>query len=140
MMRHLRYRPSCVRALCTVLATFSCLAACATAPGVQRLSPSSLGCMRAVLAQKLPPHIPDKEAHCLAAGMIARYCSRPEAYTASVGKELSDLFNGSGDFERGDLVADRLGIGCERHAESDETVKSCCLAQLRQHHLPTSPE
>jgi hypothetical protein len=95
--------------------------------------------MQAVVAHKLPPRIPDKQAHCYAAGMIARYCSVTEAYLASVGKEVGDLFNGSGDFEWGDLSADRLGIGCERHASSDEALERCCLAELHKRHLPTSP-
>jgi len=115
------------------------LAGCATAPGVQRLSQPSLDCMQAVVARKLPPRIPDKQAHCYAAGMIARYCSVTEAYVASVGKEVGDLFNGSGDFEWADLAADRLGIGCESHASSDEALERCCLAELQRRHLPTSP-
>jgi len=115
------------------------LAGCATAPGVERLSPSSLGCMRAVVANKLPRNLTDKHAHCLAAGFIARYCSRPEAYVASWGKEFSDLFNGSNDFEWADLKADRLGIRCERAADSDQALESCCVAELRAHHLPVSP-
>lgn len=114
-------------------------ASCATAPGVDRLRPSSLGCMREVVATKLPPRISDKHAHCLAAGFIARYCSRPEAYVASWGKEVSDLFNGSNDFEWADLEADRLGIRCERAAHSDAAVERCCVAELRKHHLPISP-
>jgi hypothetical protein len=112
---------------------------CATAPGVARLDDSSLGCMRSVVATKLPPHISDKHAHCLAAGFIARYCSRPEAYLASWGKEFSDLFNGSNDFEWADLKADRLGIHCERASGSDQALERCCVAELRAHHLPISP-
>jgi len=115
------------------------LAGCTTAPGVQRLAPGSLDCMRAVVAHKLPRSIPDKHAHCLAAGFIARYCSRPEAYEASVGKEVGDLFNGSGDFEIADLKADRIGIGCEAHAGSDQALESCCLTELRKAHLPSNP-
>lgn len=114
-------------------------AGCATAPGVERLEPSSLGCMRAVVATKLPPRISDKHAHCLAAGFIARYCSRAEAYVASVGKEVTDLFNGSNDFEWADLEADRIGIRCERSAASDQALERCCVAELRSHHLPISP-
>jgi hypothetical protein len=95
--------------------------------------------MREVVATKLPPHISDKHAHCLAAGFIARYCSRPEAYAASVGKEAMDLVDGSGDFEWGDLEADRMGIRCEHTAGSDQALERCCLAELRKHHLPLSP-
>lgn len=114
-------------------------AGCATAPGVTRLNDSSLGCMRSVVATKLPPHISDKHAHCLAAGFIARYCSRPEAYVASWGKEFTDLFNGSNDFEWADLEADRLGIHCERASDSDQALEQCCVAELHAHHLPISP-
>jgi len=120
------------------LIALALLSAC-TAPGVTRLAPSSLGCMRAVVAKMLPPNISDKHAHCLAAGFIARYCSRPEAYVASVGKEVSDLFNGSNDFEWADLKADRLGIACERSASSDRALEGCCIATLLRHHLPLSP-
>ncbi len=95
--------------------------------------------MRAVVATKIPPRISDKHAHCLAAGYIARYCSRPEAYIASWGKELMDLVDGSGDFEWADLQADRLGIRCERAAGSDQALERCCVAELREHHLPISP-
>ena len=116
------------------------LAACATAPGTERLDPSSLGCMRAVLARKLPRALPDKHAHCLAAGFIARYCSRPEAYLASVGKELMDLVDGSGDFEWGDLEADRIGIRCEAGASSDQSLERCCVTELPRHHLPSNPQ
>jgi hypothetical protein len=113
------------------------LAACATAPGVTRLDPSSLGCMRAVVRDKVPTHIPDKQAHCLAAGMIARYCSPSEAYIAGVGKEFTDLFDG-GDAEWGDLVADQMGIRCEGLAPSDAALRSCCATELRRRHLPVA--
>ena len=128
------------RALQRLLFPWVALAAgCATAPDVARLHDSSLGCMRAVVATKVPRHISDKHAHCLAAGFIARYCSRPEAYVASWGKEFGDLFNGSDDFEWADLKADRLGIRCERDSDSDPALDRCCVAELRAHHLPISP-
>ncbi len=76
-----------VRHALGVLVATALLTACAAAPGVQRLSPSSLGCMRAVVRDKLPQNLPDKQAHCLAAGLIARYCSVPEAYVAGYGKD-----------------------------------------------------
>ncbi len=123
----------------TVIAVLA-LTACATAPGVQRLSPGSVDCMRAVVAQKVPRNIPDKHAHCLAAGLIVRYCSRPEAYLASVGKEMLDLVDLSGDFEIADLKADRLGIGCATHATSDAGLDACCVTELAKRHLPSAPE
>ncbi len=122
-----------------VLPLLALAASCATAPGVERLRHSSLGCMREVVAAKIPRGISDKRAHCLAAGFIARYCSRPEAHVASWGKELMDLLDGSGDFEWSDLAADRLGIHCERSAGSDAALERCCVAELREHHLPVSP-
>jgi hypothetical protein len=81
--------------------------------------------MSAVLKQKLPTNLPDKRAHCLASGLIARYCSLSEAYIAGVGKEVRDLL-GPGDFEWADWQADRVGIACARHAESDEAIADCC--------------
>jgi hypothetical protein len=84
--------------------------------------------MSAVLEQKLPANLPDKRAHCLASGLIARYCSFPEAYLAGIGKEVRDLL-GPGDFERADWRADRTGMACARHAESDEAVAACCMGK-----------
>jgi len=110
-----------------VLGLFLLLSACATAPGVQRPVQSSLGCMRAMVREHVPGHLYDKQQHCLAAGFIARYCSRPEAWVASVGKEVTDAFDG-GDPSWRDLMADRVGLRCERGAGSDPALVSCCLA------------
>jgi hypothetical protein len=84
--------------------------------------------MRAVVQQKLPPNLPDKRAHCQAAGLIARYCSPTEAYLAGAGKEWRDLFTG-GDVEWADWRADRVGIECARHAEDDAGIVVCCASQ-----------
>jgi hypothetical protein len=81
--------------------------------------------MSEVVKQQLPPNLPDKRAHCVAAGMIARYCSLPEAYLASIGKELRDLVTG-GDAEWGDWRADRVGIACARRAADDAALLTCC--------------
>jgi hypothetical protein len=81
--------------------------------------------MKAVLESKLPPDLPDDEAHCMASGLITRYCSIPESYLAGLGKELRDLI-GPGDAEWRDLTADRAGIRCARHADSDEALITCC--------------
>src|SRR5262245_7760267 len=103
------------------------LSACGTVPHRQvRLEPSSYGCMKAVLDRKLPTHLPDNKAHCMAAGLIARYCSIPEGYLAGIGKELRDLV-GPGDAEWRDLVSDRVGINCARRADSDEALTACCM-------------
>lgn len=115
------------RATCKLssLALLVIVAGCAsTAPRPAR---SSYGCMEAVVTNKLPTGIPDIRAHCLASGLIARYCSRSEAYMAGIGKELRDLF-GPGDAEWRDLRADRAGISCARDARDDADVESCCSA------------
>jgi hypothetical protein len=90
-----------------------------------RPAKSSYGCMEAAIANKLPADLPDKHAHCLASGLIARYCSQSEAYLAGFGKELRDLF-GSGDAEWRDWRADRVGIACAREAGNDADIASCC--------------
>jgi hypothetical protein len=113
-----------VRAL--TLGVLAALAGCASIPHPPpRLDGSSYGCMSAVLKQKVPTNLPDKRTHCLAPGLIARYCSLPEAYLAGIGKEVRDLL-GPGDFEWADWQADRVGIACARRAESDPAVASCC--------------
>jgi hypothetical protein len=104
------------------------LSACTAMPArPARLAVSSYGCMDAVVKQKLPANIPDDHAHCLASGLIARYCSIPEAYLAGAGKELRDLL-GAGDAEWRDWQADRAGIACARQAQSDQAVEDCCSA------------
>lgn len=111
--------------LTLILALIS-LAGCATVPNrPARLSKSSYGCMDAVVEEKVPTGIPDKHAHCLASGLIARYCSGSEAYMAGAGKELRDLL-GFGDAEWKDWQADRVGIDCARHANDDNEVAECC--------------
>ena len=84
--------------------------------------------MEAVLREKLPSDLPDKRAHCLAGGLISRYCSITEAYLAGAGKEVRDLL-GHGDVEWQDWRADRAGIECARHATDDAALAECCTAQ-----------
>jgi hypothetical protein len=103
------------------------LGACGTVPNrPERLAHSSYGCMKAVLDSKLPPKLPDNQAHCLASGLIARYCSIPEGYLAGVGKEVRDLL-GPGDAQWRDLKADWAGVDCARHADSDGALTACCM-------------
>ena len=103
----------------------ACLPGCAGAPGrAARLAPSSYGCMQAVV-DRLPTPMPDKRAHCRAAGLIARYCSVPEAYLAGAGKELRDAVTG-GDAEWADWRADRVGIDCARRSSDDAGLYQCC--------------
>ncbi len=86
---------------------------------------SSLGCMRSVLRMHEPTPAHDAQAHCLAAGLIARYCSISEAWLAGIGKEIRDLF-GPGQAEWRDLVADRRGIDCARRVTDDAGLQVCC--------------
>jgi hypothetical protein len=81
--------------------------------------------MAAVVQDKVPTGLPDKRTHCLAAGLIARYCSGTEAYMAGASKELRDLL-GAGDPEWSDWRADRIGIDCARHAGDDVALAACC--------------
>jgi hypothetical protein len=90
-----------------------------------RAARSSYECMQAVLKEKLPPDLPDERAHCLAGGLISRYCSITEAYMAAAGKEVRDLLS-QGDAEWQDWRADRAGIGCAQQAQDDASVAACC--------------
>ncbi len=103
------------------------LTACAPLPQREpRAAQSSYGCMQAALHERLPSNLPDAQMHCIAAGLIARYCSVTEATLASVGKELRDLL-GSGDAEWRDLESDRRGVNCARSIDSDAGLRDCCL-------------
>jgi hypothetical protein len=102
------------------------LTGCSTLSGEQRAAVSTLGCAHAVVDSKVPAARSDKIMHCMAAGMIARYCSVSESYLASVGKEVKDLFTPGGDAEWADLRADRKGIGCARSASGDAELATCC--------------
>lgn len=86
--------------------------------------------MQRVRDEKVPVSASDDLKHCIAAGSIARYCSRGEAWLASYGKELEDLF-GSGDAEWKDIESDRRGVTCARAASSDEQLRQCCEAAQR---------
>lgn len=102
------------------------LTGCVTVPNrPARPAHSSYGCMQAVVRDKVPSGLPDGRAHCLAAGLIARYCSGSEAYLAAAGKELRDLL-GAGTAEWEDWRADRIGIHCARHASDDDALATCC--------------
>jgi hypothetical protein len=114
----------------TAKASFAlAVASCATLSGAPpRLAATPLACRRATVAAKVPADLGDKHQHCLAAGMIARYCSLSEAKLASWGKELDDML-GRGDADRRDLEADYAGIACARTARDDETLHRCCAAR-----------
>jgi hypothetical protein len=101
-------------------------AGCAPLAHSTRPAKSSLSCMRAAIADQQLDSLPDYQAHCIAAGLIARHCSVSEAMMASVGKEIEDLF-GAGDAEWRDLGSDRRGVHCARQAASDPELRSCCV-------------
>lgn len=102
------------------------LTGCVSVPNrPERLAKSSYGCMKAVVQEKVPTGLPDSRTHCLASGLIARYCSGSEAYLAGAGKELRDLL-GAGDAEWRDWRADRIGIDCARSAPDDTALAKCC--------------
>jgi hypothetical protein len=104
----------------------ACLCACAPLPRYEvRPARSSLGCMRGALAAHGLLPAQDDQAHCLAAGLIARQCSITEAWLASLGKEVLDLL-GPGDAEWSDLAADRRGISCARRAQDMAGLEACC--------------
>jgi hypothetical protein len=96
------------------------------AGAAQRPARSSYGCMVAVRDQ-LPSGIPEKLAHCLAAGGIAQRCSIVEAGLAGIGKEFADVFNG-GDPSWADWKADRRGIRCARGSKDSAGLYACCDA------------
>ncbi len=106
-----------------VICVLQLLSACATSS--IRPERSTLGCAESVVASRVPADLPDKQQHCLAAGFIARYCSRTEAYLAAAGKEFKDMF-GRGDAEWADWRADRAGMECASGATNDEGIVSCC--------------
>lgn len=106
-----------------VMANLTACASLANRP--PRLARSSYGCMEAVLKEKLPQSLPDKRAHCLAGGLISRYCSITEAYLAGAGKEVRDLLS-QGDVEWQDWRADRTGIECARQSPDDSALAACC--------------
>jgi hypothetical protein len=112
-----------------IILLVAALTACTSVPNKPiRLSRSSVGCMQAVIREKVAEDLPEKRAHCLGAGLIARYCSITEAYMAGSGKELGDLV-GRGDAEWEDWRADRSGISCARSATNDEQVEECCARE-----------
>ncbi|HEX2493375.1 MAG TPA: hypothetical protein VHK24_06330 [Steroidobacter sp.] len=82
--------------------------------------------MRAALDGRDLSALPDEQAHCMAAALIARRCSVSEAALASVSKEIRDAF-GSGDAEWRDLRADRRGIRCAQAGAADQQLSACCI-------------
>ena len=116
-----------VSRMVAVLLVMANLTACANiANRPPRLAQSSYGCMQAVLQEKLPANLPDKRAHCIAGGLISRYCSITEAYLAGAGKEVRDLLSRGDSAQWKDWQADRVGIECAREGQDDAAVAACC--------------
>jgi hypothetical protein len=104
------------------------LAGCSTNP--ERPAQSSAGCVKSVIDRELPSHLEDKLAHCVAGGLIARYCSPTEARLAGVAKEIRDLFTG-GDVELADAQATFAGVQCAQAASDLATLEACCATACR---------
>jgi hypothetical protein len=111
----------------TMVAILLALPLCACVAVADRPSRSTVGCAQAVVRSRVPAGLADKPTHCIAAAMIARYCSRTEATLVSIGKEARDLL-GAGDAEWADLRADRAGLRCAAEAGNDAAVLECCRA------------
>ena len=108
-----------------LVASFGAAGCAPLAKSEPRPARSSLSCMRAAIADQNLADLPDAQAHCIAAGLIARHCSVSESMLASLGKEIDDLL-GVGDAEWRDLGADRRGMNCARRAASDTELRTCC--------------
>jgi hypothetical protein len=106
-----------------VSGVLSCLSACAVAP--DRPARSSAGCAEAVLVRHVPAGLYDKRAHCVAGGLIARFCSPTEARLAGLGKELRDVF-GAGDADWSDWQATRSGVRCAATGPDVAAILACC--------------
>lgn len=81
--------------------------------------------MHAAMARHDLAPYSDTEAHCIAAGLIAWYCSSTEAWMGGYGKELRDLFS-RGDAQWRDLKSARRGIRCARLATTQLDLVECC--------------
>jgi hypothetical protein len=106
-----------------------CLVTACTA-NPERAARSSVGCVRTVIEQRLPPQPNDKLSHCVAGALIAEYCSPTEARLAGVAKEMRDVLTG-GDVESADVRATLAGVDCARTASGDiRGIEDCCGATL----------
>jgi hypothetical protein len=108
-------------------ALVACLAGCVTPP--DRPSTSTAGCAQAVLDRHLRGGLGDKQAHCMAGGLIARFCSPTEARLAGLAKELRDLF-AAGDADWSDWQATRAGVRCATLDADAASIAACCATVL----------
>jgi hypothetical protein len=107
----------------TVALLAGLMASCASAP--DRPAASSIGCAEATLDRHLPRGLTDKRAHCIAGGLIARFCSPSEARLAGLGKELRDAV-GPGDADWSDWQATRAGVRCAASGADVASIIACC--------------
>jgi hypothetical protein len=112
-----------------VIALAVCLAGCASVP--DRPATSTVGCARAVLDRYVPSDLRDKQAHCIAGGLIARFCSPAEARLAGLAKELRDVFSAAGDADWSDWQATRAGVRCSAPDADVASIVACCDAARR---------
>jgi hypothetical protein len=101
----------------------ACVAGCVAAP--DRPATSTAGCAQAVLDRHLPHGLRDKQAHCVAGGLIARFCSPTEARLVGLAKELRDVFN-AGDADWSDWQATRAGVRCAAPDADVASIVACC--------------
>ena len=100
-----------------------CVASCAVAP--DRPATPTVDCAEAALERDLHAELRDKQAHCAAGGLIARYCSPAEARLAGLAKELRDVFS-AGDPSWADWQATRAGVRCAASSSDVATILACC--------------
>src|SRR4026208_1983165 len=98
-----------IAAAVVAMANLTACASIATRP--PRLAQSTHGCMQAVPRGDTAANLPDKRAHCLAGGLISRYCSVTEAYLAGAGKEVRDLLSRGDSAEWKGWQGGRVGSG-----------------------------
>lgn len=99
------------------------MASCASVP--DRPAASSVGCAEAALDGHLRGGVSDKRAHCIAGGLIARFCSPTEARLAGLGKEFRDAL-GTGDADWSDWQATRAGVRCAASGADVAAIIACC--------------
>src|SRR5262245_49561187 len=90
---------------------------------------STLGCAQVAVERDLRAGLPDKLEHCIAGGLIARYCSPTEARLAGVGKEIRDAFTG-GDVELADIEATWAGVRCAQDVQDAKAIEQCCATAI----------
>ncbi len=114
-------------------ARYALLLAAVVSGGCASLSPTA--CARGAIEPVDFAGMYDKQAHCIASGLITRRCGARYARLAGTGKEWLDAVGG-GDASRQDLRANADGRACALQAATaestpDETqfrvaISACC--------------